>query len=88
MRSRILMDALGVANLDCRQDGAKLDPALGRATYLFNTTIARHRQRRRRSCSSAPIRAGKRRCSMRASASAGSDARATEDRAHRRRAPI
>src|SRR6185295_18728385 len=23
-----------------RQDGAKLDPALGRATYLFNSTIA------------------------------------------------
>ena len=27
-------------SLDCRQDGAKLDPALGRASYLFNTTIA------------------------------------------------
>ena len=26
-------------NLDCRQDGAKLDPALGRASYLFNSTI-------------------------------------------------
>ena len=35
-----LMDGLGVANLDCRQDGAKLDPKLGRASYLFNTTIA------------------------------------------------
>ena len=34
-----LMAALGSANLDCRQDGAKLDPA-ARAGYLFNTTIA------------------------------------------------
>jgi NADH-quinone oxidoreductase subunit G len=31
--------ALGSANLDCRQDGAALDPAC-RAGYLFNTTIA------------------------------------------------
>jgi NADH-quinone oxidoreductase subunit G len=35
-----LMQELGTANLDCRQDGAKLDPADGRASYLFNTTIA------------------------------------------------
>src|SRR5881628_1629226 len=35
-----LMTRLGVANLDCRQDGCALDPALGRATYLFNATIA------------------------------------------------
>ena len=35
-----LMGRLGVKNLDCRQDGAKLDPKLGRASYLFNTTIA------------------------------------------------
>jgi len=34
-----LMDGLGVRNLDCRQDGTKLDPALGRASYLFNSTI-------------------------------------------------
>ena len=34
-----LMTRLGVGNLDCRQDGAKLDPALGRASYLFNGTI-------------------------------------------------
>ncbi len=34
-----LMAALGSPNLDCRQDGAKLDPA-ARAGYLFNTTIA------------------------------------------------
>lgn len=34
-----LMTALGSANVDCRQDGAALDPALGRASYLFNPTI-------------------------------------------------
>jgi NADH-quinone oxidoreductase subunit G len=37
---KLLADALGSANVDCRQDGAKLDPALGRATYLFNSMIA------------------------------------------------
>ena len=35
-----LASRLKVANIDCRQDGAKLDPALGRAGYLFNSTIA------------------------------------------------
>jgi NADH-quinone oxidoreductase subunit G len=35
-----LMARLNVGNLDCRQDGAALDPAWGRASYLFNTTIA------------------------------------------------
>ncbi|HDZ71673.1 MAG TPA: NADH-quinone oxidoreductase subunit G [Aurantimonas coralicida] len=35
-----LIGELGSANLDCRQDGAKLHPADGRASYLFNTTIA------------------------------------------------
>src|SRR5207245_3342254 len=35
-----LMTLLGVVNLDCRQDGAVLDPTWGRATYLFNATIA------------------------------------------------
>ncbi len=34
-----LMDGLGVASIDCRQDGAALDPKPGRATYLFNATI-------------------------------------------------
>jgi len=34
-----LLQRLRVANLDCRQDGARLDPALGRASYVFNTTI-------------------------------------------------
>ena len=36
---RELFDRLGSKNLDCRQDGAKLDPRLGRASYLFNTGI-------------------------------------------------
>ena len=35
-----LMTRLGVGNLDCRQDGAALDPKWGRASYLFNATIA------------------------------------------------
>jgi NADH-quinone oxidoreductase subunit G len=34
-----LLAGLGAQSLDCRQDGAKLDPAC-RAGYLFNTTIA------------------------------------------------
>jgi NADH-quinone oxidoreductase subunit G len=35
-----LMTRLGVANLDCRQDGSALDPKWGRASYLFNATVA------------------------------------------------
>ncbi len=35
-----LFGALGSTSLDCRQDGAKLDPRFGRASYLFNPTIA------------------------------------------------
>ena len=35
-----LMASLGSANIDCRQDGAALDPSLGRASYVFNPTIA------------------------------------------------
>ncbi|RST84969.1 NADH-quinone oxidoreductase subunit G [Aquibium carbonis] len=34
-----LMAALGSTSIDCRQDGAALDPSLGRASYLFNPTI-------------------------------------------------
>ncbi len=37
---KLLMQSLGVASIDCRQDGAKLDPKFGRASYLFNPTIA------------------------------------------------
>src|SRR6202030_234386 len=35
-----LMERMGVKNLDARQDGSALDPAWGRAAYLFNPTIA------------------------------------------------
>ena len=35
-----LMQRLGVNNLDCREDGSALDPQWGRASYLFNATIA------------------------------------------------
>jgi NADH-quinone oxidoreductase subunit G len=35
-----LMQRLGSPHIDCRQDGAAVDPALGRASYLFNATIA------------------------------------------------
>ena len=35
-----LFGRLGAKSLDCRQDGAKLNPAHGRASYLFNATIA------------------------------------------------
>ncbi|MGV8939164.1 MAG: NADH-quinone oxidoreductase subunit NuoG [Allorhizobium sp.] len=36
---KALLASLGSQNVDCRQDGAALDPALGRSSYLFNTTI-------------------------------------------------
>ena len=35
-----LMDKLGVKSIDCRQDGSKLHPKFGRASYLFNSTVA------------------------------------------------
>ena len=35
-----LMEKLGSTNIDCRQDGSKLHPKFGRASYLFNSTIA------------------------------------------------
>jgi NADH-quinone oxidoreductase subunit G len=37
---KALMDRLGTPHLDSRQDGSALDPRWGRASYLFNTTIA------------------------------------------------
>jgi NADH-quinone oxidoreductase subunit G len=37
---QLLMQSLGAVSLDCRQDGAKLDPNLGRASYIFNPAIA------------------------------------------------
>jgi NADH-quinone oxidoreductase subunit G len=36
---KALISSLGSANIDCRQDGAALDPASGRSSYLFNPTI-------------------------------------------------
>ncbi len=36
---KLLARQLGSPNIDCRQDGSKLDPRLGRASYLFNATI-------------------------------------------------
>jgi len=39
MALKDLMDKLGSPNLDCRQDGARIDPS-ARAGYLFNSGIA------------------------------------------------
>ncbi len=36
---RELAKALGVASIDARQDGTKLHPKFGRASYLFNVTV-------------------------------------------------
>ena len=36
---KLLMQSLGSASIDCRQDGAALDPKYGRASYVFNPTI-------------------------------------------------
>ena len=36
---KAMAEQIGSPNIDCRQDGAKLDPSLGRATYLFNSSI-------------------------------------------------
>src|ERR1700674_1822427 len=35
-----LMRRLGSPHIDCREDGVKIDPRLGRGSYLFNATIA------------------------------------------------
>jgi NADH-quinone oxidoreductase subunit G len=35
-----LLTRLGVKNMDCRQDGSRLDPAWGRASYIFNPSVA------------------------------------------------
>lgn len=35
-----LLNLLGARSLDCRQDGTKLDPRFGRASYLFNPSVA------------------------------------------------
>jgi len=67
-----LLTGLGATSLDCRQDGAKLDPGC-RAGYLFNTTIRRHRAGR---CLSArryqsPLGGGARQCAPAQALSAG-----------------
>ena len=36
---KLLMQSLGSANIDCRQDGSALHPRFGRASYIFNPTI-------------------------------------------------
>jgi NADH-quinone oxidoreductase subunit G len=36
---KLVMQSLGSQNIDCRQDGAALDPSLGRASYIFNPGI-------------------------------------------------
>ncbi|MCG7506695.1 NADH-quinone oxidoreductase subunit NuoG [Mesorhizobium retamae] len=36
---KLLTQSLGSASIDCRQDGAALDPSFGRASYIFNPTI-------------------------------------------------
>jgi NADH-quinone oxidoreductase subunit G len=36
---KLLTQSLGSKNVDCRQDGAALDPKYGRAGYIFNPTI-------------------------------------------------
>jgi NADH-quinone oxidoreductase subunit G len=35
-----LMELFVSPNMDCRQDGTRLDPTAGRASYIFNPTIA------------------------------------------------
>ncbi len=35
-----LMTRLGSKNIDCRQDGSRAHPKFGRASYIFNSTIA------------------------------------------------
>ena len=37
---KLLMESLGVMNIDARQDGTVLTPSHGRGSYLFNSTIA------------------------------------------------
>lgn len=36
---KMLMQGLGSGNIDCRQDGSALDPALGKVSYRFNSDL-------------------------------------------------
>jgi len=36
---KMLVESFGSKNLDCRQDGVKLDPKYGRASYIFNPGV-------------------------------------------------
>lgn len=36
---KLWLEGRGVKNLDCRQDGGKIDPGRGRGSYLFNSKI-------------------------------------------------
>ncbi len=37
---KLLAEKIGTPSVDCRQDGSKLHPKHGRASYIFNATIA------------------------------------------------
>ena len=67
VRAQASDEQLGSPNIDCRQDGAKLDPALRPRHLSLQRHHRRHRSRPTPSCSWAPIRAATRRCSMPAS---------------------
>jgi NADH-quinone oxidoreductase subunit G len=68
-----LLARLGSGNLDCRQDGAKLDPRLGRASDLATPASPASRMPMR-CCWWGSTRGSRRRCSTPASASAGATA--------------
>ena len=83
---KLLMQSLGSQNIDCRQDGAALDPSLGRGSYIFNADRRRDRLCRRgadRRIQPAQRSAGPERAHPQALA-----ARRPAGRADRRDAPI
>ena len=82
-----LAEALGSPNIDCRQDGAKLDPRLA-APPISSTRPSKASTRPTRFCSSAPIRASKRRCSTPASSSARGRPGTASHRPDRREADL
>jgi len=80
-----LLTRLGVKNLDCRQDGSRLDPAWA-ARAIFSTRPSRHRKGRRPADHRREPAQGSRRASTRAFASAG--VRATSRRGNRRKSRL